>query len=453
MSAGTAKLIGQKEPVKDQEIPCSGPVTVGRDPTANSLPINHPSISRKHGRVFLEGTVWNVEDLGSSNGTFLNDVRIQKVRLKDGDTVRFGDVVFKFSMARPEPVAASSGSSSDGFEPTIMISPANRPKVDAAPPSDFEGTVFGGQAPVFFANQMQKDQPAATANAARASQASSAAPPPPVMVQPVSQTPNMFALKMKAILFVVVLFSAVAIGVFLLIRSTTKAREIRMAVRDLRTKVEDFVSSNENRVLQADVVVSTYKNELTLLNELLTEVNDKLQKFEDGDPEQVKQLKTQKERVEFLVFERKMTLAVNEGDREGTTRLLQELAVNGTENQKAVVPLTKELLRFQHFRKNFPLGPERSVKAPEPKEVDELTGAVPVLKTEYEKIGNNPLVFGTHYARMVKNSIDNDEYLVRLWKSFFVEYDAAMKAEGSAKKDQVEKLKKSYPNLEMVQKL
>ena len=100
--AGPAKLVGQKDPVQGQEILCAGPITVGRDPTGNSFPINHASISRKHGRVFPEGTHWVVEDLNSSNGTFINDVRIQRVQLKDGDVLRFGDVAFKFQSGQAQ---------------------------------------------------------------------------------------------------------------------------------------------------------------------------------------------------------------------------------------------------------------------------------------------------------------------------------------------------------------
>ncbi|MBI3830146.1 MAG: FHA domain-containing protein [Planctomycetes bacterium] len=449
MSSAVAKLIGQKEPVKDQEILCSGPITFGRDPTANSFPINHPSISRKHGRIFQDGSAWSVEDLGSSNGTYLNEVRIQKVRLKDGDVVRFGDVPFKFNMARPEPPPQQLKATAPGFEPTLMMAAAEKPRVDASPPSDFEGTVFGGQAPVFFANQMQRDQAQQAAGAPRVAQADSPAPvyaPPPP-----PQVPNVFLLKIKAFAVIAFLFSLLAIGVIWLIYSSGKEREVKEAIRSSRAGVEDFVSNNETRVLQADVRIATFQNEVGILEKMLGEVKEKIEKFNASRKEEVDQLKTLKERVEFLIFERKLVLKVDEDDREGADRLVQEMAVNGTEDQKTIAPLAKELLRFQQFRKNFPLKPSQSQKTPERKEIDALTASLPVLKSQYEKCVNNQLVFNTHFALMAQDSIDNDEALIRLWKKYYENLDEIAKTtDADQRKALVEKLKKDYPNLDSI---
>lgn len=448
MAGAGAKLIGVKEPVKDQEVVCGGPVTVGRDPTSNSLPINHPSISRKHGRVFQEGTSWNVEDLGSSNGTFLNDVRIQKVRLKDGDVVRFGDVPFKFALAKAEPVAAASGAS-DGFEPTIMISPANRPKIDQPPPSDFEGTVFGGQAPVFFANQMQKEQPAGGAGKVATADA-----PPPVYVPPVSTSPNMFLLKIKAIAAIAAFFLVIAVIVVFIYKNATKSQEIRSAVKESRGKVDDFVTGNESRVMAPEAVIPTFKSELVPLETLQKEIKERLEKFKEGDKDQVEQFVMMKEKVDFLVFERKIAIAVNDGDKNATDVLVQDLAVNGTESQKALAPLAKELLQLQHFRKKFPLNPDRSTDSPDPKDIEGLMTSVQKLKEEHDKNSGNLLLFGTYFSRAVKNSIDNDEFLIRLWQKFFVELEA-VKSEKDAerRKDKIERLRKDYSSLTILKDL
>jgi diguanylate cyclase (GGDEF)-like protein len=69
---------------------------VGRSPTVQII-INEASVSRQHARFVLVPDGVAVEDMGSSNGTFVNDVRTQTpVHLSDGDIVRLGTVLLKF---------------------------------------------------------------------------------------------------------------------------------------------------------------------------------------------------------------------------------------------------------------------------------------------------------------------------------------------------------------------
>ncbi|MDB5291955.1 MAG: domain containing protein [Phycisphaerales bacterium] len=51
-------------------------------------------ISRKHCRLVRDGESLRLEDLGSSNGTYLNGQRVQEAALTAGDTVQVGPVVF-----------------------------------------------------------------------------------------------------------------------------------------------------------------------------------------------------------------------------------------------------------------------------------------------------------------------------------------------------------------------
>jgi predicted component of type VI protein secretion system len=51
-------------------------------------------ISRKHCRLIKEENVLKIEDLGSSNGTYINGKRIHEAELAPGDTVQIGPVVF-----------------------------------------------------------------------------------------------------------------------------------------------------------------------------------------------------------------------------------------------------------------------------------------------------------------------------------------------------------------------
>ena len=51
-------------------------------------------VSRKHCRLIRDGDTLKLEDLGSSNGTFLNGQRVQEAILSPGDTIQVGPVVF-----------------------------------------------------------------------------------------------------------------------------------------------------------------------------------------------------------------------------------------------------------------------------------------------------------------------------------------------------------------------
>ncbi|MBL9009344.1 MAG: FHA domain-containing protein [Myxococcales bacterium] len=77
-------------------------VTIGRSEEATFL-IEHRSLSRQHARIRAEGGEYIVTDLGSKNGTFLNNHRIQRGTLRDGDILRCGEVAFRFCHTRPNP--------------------------------------------------------------------------------------------------------------------------------------------------------------------------------------------------------------------------------------------------------------------------------------------------------------------------------------------------------------
>jgi pSer/pThr/pTyr-binding forkhead associated (FHA) protein len=66
---------------------------IGRDPVCD-LPVNDVEVSRRHARLLAQSGGYSIEDLGSMNGTFVNEQRITTIlSLKDGDTVRLGDTI------------------------------------------------------------------------------------------------------------------------------------------------------------------------------------------------------------------------------------------------------------------------------------------------------------------------------------------------------------------------
>ncbi|MBN4061173.1 FHA domain-containing protein, partial [bacterium AH-315-I18] len=71
-------------------------VTIGRD-LSNDMPLPLSRISFAHACISYKGEHWYLRDLGSSNGTKVNSVRIKgKVQIKDGDRIRMGNVRMKF---------------------------------------------------------------------------------------------------------------------------------------------------------------------------------------------------------------------------------------------------------------------------------------------------------------------------------------------------------------------
>lgn len=71
---------------------------IGRD-TACDFRIDQRSVSRQHCRISLDQGCYWIEDLGSTNGTFVNDQPVERVPLRDGDLVRVSDTTLKFIAA------------------------------------------------------------------------------------------------------------------------------------------------------------------------------------------------------------------------------------------------------------------------------------------------------------------------------------------------------------------
>jgi diguanylate cyclase (GGDEF)-like protein len=60
------------------------------------IPLEGEGLSRRHARIFRDQLGWYVEDLGSTNGTHVNDVKVAKQQLNDGDLIRTGVAICKF---------------------------------------------------------------------------------------------------------------------------------------------------------------------------------------------------------------------------------------------------------------------------------------------------------------------------------------------------------------------
>ena len=70
-------------------------IVIGRGADCD-IQVDRDSVSRRHAKVERAGQGWRVVDLGSTNGTYVNDNPVSERTLDDGDLVKIGNAIFKF---------------------------------------------------------------------------------------------------------------------------------------------------------------------------------------------------------------------------------------------------------------------------------------------------------------------------------------------------------------------
>lgn len=169
--------LNPKDPTHEgQTFPVRGEVLIGREGCDITLTGSHAS--RKHAKVSLVGGVLRLEDLGSANGTFVNDERIEAAELKPGDEVRFDTETFTVDGPQPEspepPVdegrtVLRPAAPQQPAEPVKDAEPVNKPqpepRTEAAP--EHKPPPDGGEPgkEVESGKQAQPQEPAAGAEA------------------------------------------------------------------------------------------------------------------------------------------------------------------------------------------------------------------------------------------------------------------------------------------------
>lgn len=134
---------------------------LGRDLT-NEIVINDPEISRRHARLFQQGSTYVIEDLGSTNGTFVNGQRLMGPNvLRPGDVMTFGE---RMSMVFE---------AADFDQDATIVSPSARPSYGSE-----------GQAQIYPPPGQTPPPQAYNAPQQAAYQQPSAYPPPPSSLPP-----------------------------------------------------------------------------------------------------------------------------------------------------------------------------------------------------------------------------------------------------------------------------
>jgi DNA-binding NtrC family response regulator len=114
-----------------------GEHVLGRDPEC-SLAIPDAVLSRRHVRFFAQGDDWVVEDLGSRNGTTLNDARVATQVLRPGDVVVAGRTTLRYEAGQSSALAGEPGSS------TTIVAMATPDEPSAPGPGGFGAGGGGG---------------------------------------------------------------------------------------------------------------------------------------------------------------------------------------------------------------------------------------------------------------------------------------------------------------------
>jgi chromosome segregation ATPase len=99
------------------------PITIGRNP-GSTVYSKETTVSRNHGRIGWDADGCYIKDLGSANGTFINNNRTQREVIRDGDVVRCGEVL---------EIHAKPGNVPDPKRRTAALSSDDKPRARPMP--------------------------------------------------------------------------------------------------------------------------------------------------------------------------------------------------------------------------------------------------------------------------------------------------------------------------------
>jgi len=91
------RLIVEESPIVPVGVifPLEGWINVGRAATSDIV-LDEQFVSSTHARLVPRGQYYFVEDLGSTNGTFLNDRQVTDAQLRMDSRLRIGDTTFRY---------------------------------------------------------------------------------------------------------------------------------------------------------------------------------------------------------------------------------------------------------------------------------------------------------------------------------------------------------------------
>lgn len=147
-----AKLVVVGGDVKTEEIKLRLPSTIGRG-KGTTIMLAHPLVSRQHCELFEAGGQLMVKDLGSLNGTFVNNQKISEAPLPPGELLTIGTVTFRAVYELQDEMSPPKGTSpqvkSGNKPPSSAETLRANPKAPSRPPPqddvefDFDKPLMG----------------------------------------------------------------------------------------------------------------------------------------------------------------------------------------------------------------------------------------------------------------------------------------------------------------------
>ena len=126
-------LLFRSGPLAGRRVEVSAPFVIGREA---DITMDDPELSRRHVAIRPVGDGVEIEDLSSTNGTWVNEARTQGARrIGPGDVIRIGtsEVVVEVEVPRlPDPAAVADAAAAAPAQP---VAPATAARAAETPPS------------------------------------------------------------------------------------------------------------------------------------------------------------------------------------------------------------------------------------------------------------------------------------------------------------------------------
>ena len=128
-------------------LPTSGEIVIGRSSELDMVLVED-MVSRRHAKITAKGDELFLQDLGSTNGSFVNGEKVERARLEEGDRVLIGTSIIKVITIEP----SSSGVSAQQLQ---QAKAQFQDMAAAQPPSTARKTMTGSIAEVPLADLLQ----------------------------------------------------------------------------------------------------------------------------------------------------------------------------------------------------------------------------------------------------------------------------------------------------------